>query len=452
MTTKENSHKKFVNDIFKILLHSVAAFSILGAIFYVQYEKPVLYIQLIIEDSFGENATFVCYLLASLLLGLAMLANKSVRKPGYILLAFTLFTIGMEEISWGQRLLRIETPEVVANLSDQSEINVHNIIERKLNIETIFNYLVLIWISFFTLAFQLSSYVRSLALQWGVPRVSFTALPYFIISMLVYFLRPYINSVEVEEMLLSFAFVSFASDIFFQIRDSAQHSRRAYVIRTLLFNIIIIFMALFFGFVAQTRYYKFQLQFNGQMHEFASVFYPRKGLYHQAGQIFDYILRENNKMQNNQTLLQYGILLKRMNSPRAKSILQQALKQGLELQKKEPNNQHNNRNLGITQKLLNSKSGANIELKTVLDMDMARLAMAKNDSEKFWILLSMAKTHIAIENYDLALKELTEADDLTNSAKEKLAIKRWTARINKTKTITADDYLQFLNFLCTRIQ
>src|SRR3989338_5372012 len=100
-----------------------------AGILFLHYNRPVLYMGLILEDYWGEYATFVCYMLASLLLGWAILKNKDLQKPGMVLLALATFIIGMEEISWGQRIFNIETPHVISKLNYQSELTIHNIID-----------------------------------------------------------------------------------------------------------------------------------------------------------------------------------------------------------------------------------------------------------------------------------------------------------------------------------
>jgi hypothetical protein len=83
------------------------------------------------EDGVSETATAVAYLIGSLLL---VTAAFRLRKEGrwwalipYLLLAAGAFVVGMEEISWGQRLLGYRTPEIVESRNVQDEFNLHNI-------------------------------------------------------------------------------------------------------------------------------------------------------------------------------------------------------------------------------------------------------------------------------------------------------------------------------------
>jgi hypothetical protein len=51
---------------------------------------------------------------------------SNITKLGFLLLSFLFFTIAMEEVSWFQRILKIETPEFLKT-NEQNEINFHNL-------------------------------------------------------------------------------------------------------------------------------------------------------------------------------------------------------------------------------------------------------------------------------------------------------------------------------------
>jgi len=88
------------------------------------------------EDSIVENSGAVCYLLAAILsffLFFNSKANKGKylfkikRNIFYLLLGlFFLVCLG-EEISWGQRIFNLSTPEWVKSRNFQDELNLHNL-------------------------------------------------------------------------------------------------------------------------------------------------------------------------------------------------------------------------------------------------------------------------------------------------------------------------------------
>lgn len=83
------------------------------------------------EDGFVEYFQFLFYLLSCLLSLFLVLVNLKRNKLNiatcYLLLATALFFISMEEISWGQRILQLETPGDLFENNVQGEISLHNI-------------------------------------------------------------------------------------------------------------------------------------------------------------------------------------------------------------------------------------------------------------------------------------------------------------------------------------
>lgn len=94
-----------------------------------KYSSYNLYGRIAMEDGFVEYMTAFSYFLSSilaLLISIRFINNKYTFFGGsYFILACCLFIIFGEEISWGQRILNIETPESLRNINLSGEI--HNI-------------------------------------------------------------------------------------------------------------------------------------------------------------------------------------------------------------------------------------------------------------------------------------------------------------------------------------
>ncbi len=106
------------------------------------------------EDSVVEYLGAICFLLAAVFFLLTFWRTRSgndlfffrTRWNVFLLLLGLLFLLGFgEEISWGQRLLRIETPETLRIHNRQQEINLHNLDVFYLNVESLFS---LFWLSY----------------------------------------------------------------------------------------------------------------------------------------------------------------------------------------------------------------------------------------------------------------------------------------------------------------
>ncbi len=81
-----------------------------------------------------ETFTAISFIVSSLLLfGVAMFHRRQStnhRKAVSVLLvgiAVALLLFGLEEISWGQRLFGWRTPDVLQQINDQGELNIHNL-------------------------------------------------------------------------------------------------------------------------------------------------------------------------------------------------------------------------------------------------------------------------------------------------------------------------------------
>ena len=85
---------------------------------------------LTLEDGVFENLTAVFYISGSLfcLIGFFASHRRSPWPVKYSLLGWAalFFFLGMEEISWGQRIFGVETPEFLASRNLQKETNLHN--------------------------------------------------------------------------------------------------------------------------------------------------------------------------------------------------------------------------------------------------------------------------------------------------------------------------------------
>ena len=78
------------------------------------------------EDGPYEDIEAAAYFIASFLL-LYVVAARGVRNIWVLGIAILFFLVGGEEISWGQRLFAVATPETMREINVQGETNLHNI-------------------------------------------------------------------------------------------------------------------------------------------------------------------------------------------------------------------------------------------------------------------------------------------------------------------------------------
>ena len=89
------------------------------------FDRHILYV-LAREDGPYEYFEAAAYFLAAFAL-LHVVAARGVRNLWVFGLAVLFFLVGGEEISWGQRVFAIGTPETMREINVQGETNLHNI-------------------------------------------------------------------------------------------------------------------------------------------------------------------------------------------------------------------------------------------------------------------------------------------------------------------------------------
>ncbi len=91
--------------------------------------------KLVKEDSFFEVIGAVALFASAVLWGIAWLRSRQsgnrpshtiVKRLSYVALALLFFFGAGEEISWGQRIFGIATPEAIQTINAADEVNIHN--------------------------------------------------------------------------------------------------------------------------------------------------------------------------------------------------------------------------------------------------------------------------------------------------------------------------------------
>jgi hypothetical protein len=182
----------------------------------VYFLAPVTYVRLIDEDNWGEFSTSAAFLIAAALFAICYRAHRASRgRYWYLLLALAGFFVGMEEISWGQRILGLETPEVLARINLQNETTLHNI--DWLNPNTVTTYRTLgvlcILLGFLVpLAAARTTRIACLVKRLGVPLPNLYLSPLFLATG--YFLgwATLVDAWELGELFLGLSIVAMAAD------------------------------------------------------------------------------------------------------------------------------------------------------------------------------------------------------------------------------------------------
>lgn len=121
------------------------------------------------EDGFLETASAVMLLLAAALS--ALIAFRTGRGHprfwAHVGLGFLFFLMCGEEISWGQRIIGLETPEALQGINVQNEINLHN--NFGYAADHLFILCFLVWAALVPLAYHSAPPLRQVILRLGIP-------------------------------------------------------------------------------------------------------------------------------------------------------------------------------------------------------------------------------------------------------------------------------------------
>ncbi len=190
------------------------------------------------EDGVFESLTAIYFLLASMIFFVLFMKSKSGNSLRiintnknvfyFILFFLCLFAFG-EEISWGQRILNLETPEFIKSFNMQGELNFHNLSifhghtadgkektgwEKWITMERLFK---IFWFSYFVIVPILAIYSRTLyhwLIKINLPTVPISIGILFLVNYLLSRIVVALNSehmihpiVEIKESNLAFLFL-----------------------------------------------------------------------------------------------------------------------------------------------------------------------------------------------------------------------------------------------------
>lgn len=116
-----------------------------------------------LEDNIIENIQGILLLSASIIIFFNIRRKTWFKYRPFCIVAFIgCIFLFMEEISYGQRLLRISTPDFFSQFNDSKEINLHNINDGVM--EVCLYTLILLWA--FVSLFNFKFYIKVLMARW----------------------------------------------------------------------------------------------------------------------------------------------------------------------------------------------------------------------------------------------------------------------------------------------
>jgi len=143
---------------------------------FVYFIDSHIYRNIVREDHWAEYATALALLSSSLIISRRLLINwKAIRfseKLGFLMMSLAMFVGFGEEISWGQRIFNLQSPDFFTDHNLQNETNIHNlkILNIKLN-QWLFTYgMLLVFIIYFSIPYWIDKhrFVRKMMDRYGL--------------------------------------------------------------------------------------------------------------------------------------------------------------------------------------------------------------------------------------------------------------------------------------------
>lgn len=211
--------------------HKVAVWAVFavvcGGYLLMAVKFPVAYIWATYEDLFGEWSQTYLFA-AGFVFSFLLAARAGSYRWFFALLSVALFYTVMEEISWGQRIIGFDTPDVFKRYNLQNETNLHNMLVGPFStlIKDLIEYALAGALVVYGLVFPLLLRANRMPARWldriGVAPPPFYLWPFFVTAAWLELAPFHFNEAEIAEILVAFAMMTTAAQYWIVERfDSA---------------------------------------------------------------------------------------------------------------------------------------------------------------------------------------------------------------------------------------
>jgi len=183
--------------------------------------NPSYYNDYIAEDAYIENITALTLFLIAVFFLISGFKNNGWKRWLLVLVAIVFIFGSGEEISWGQRIFKYDTPEEVLAVNTQDEFNIHNMAVQgvklnKLIFSTIMYSCIFVYFLVLPIVYKYSSALRNWRFMiLPVPKLTWGLL--YLVNFLLLLLIPHGKAWEIQEF--SFA-IFLLTSMFYQQNPS----------------------------------------------------------------------------------------------------------------------------------------------------------------------------------------------------------------------------------------
>ncbi len=185
-----------------LLFAAIASFYTIAACFF-----PILFIWATYEDLFGEWVQFWSIMIA-MAVSVRLIFMRSRFRWFFAILALSCLYVGMEEISWGQRVFAFDSPTYFKANNLQGETNLHNFLTGPYGttLKKMISYALALALACYGLAYPLALRLKfrlaSWAMRLGVATPPLYLWPYFVTAAFLELSFFRFNEAEVAEVLV----------------------------------------------------------------------------------------------------------------------------------------------------------------------------------------------------------------------------------------------------------
>lgn len=371
------------NSLFIVCLCGAIVFSYLALALYF----PKLYILATYEDLGGEWLQFWLFATATLFLGRLVLW-PSPHRLFFAVLALSCFYVTMEEISWGQRLFNLSTPEFFEQHNIQKETNFHNLLTGPVATLTkdIITYSlsigILLYGVFFPLAVMLRWTSAQLMIKMGIAPPPLFLWPFFACGAFLELGLFNFNETEVAEMLIAAALAIMGLYYNRLVRhDSSQNFQAAshnadlvpVVVPVCLMFIMAALLAVgttVYSYAYDHNRARIETRLDNGIEKFAGRYKKRYAHWHAAAQLYSYI--HHQEPYRNSILRKLAQCYRQMGDEENFQIYtQKALSNDLAEYQKDPKSIALNQSLARTYRQLGRTAEAERHLALALTLALA---------------------------------------------------------------------------------
>ncbi len=408
---KSKSHVIVASVLFTVI---VSAYVVMAVRF------PMAYIVATYEDFFGEWMQ-VFFFAAAMVFSLKLALAKSRFRIFFAVLTLACFYVIGEEISWGQRIFDIESPDFFRTHNLQRETNIHNFFTGPFGtpLKKTIAFIISLGFILYGLIYPLAIRLRWKAALWiekrGIPAPPLYVWPFFVCSAFLELGFLSFNEAEVAEILTPFA-LSITSFYYWtdhrqgldvhQTPGDASFSRRIAVGTVVIFLCVMVLSvtATYASYASPRIKARMESRMNNGIEKFAS----RYRLYKQWN-IAARLYHEMDKREPGRASIQRRLATcydKQGKEEKADLYLQKALDIDSRRMKIKPENVSSNLSLAKTYRQMGDKEMADQHLDSALRVALKRVEKKpESASAAYWL----GKAYRDMGNYSEALEQFQKA-------------------------------------------